>query len=302
MRKRGRYYLGRIIKLGNFTQDKLLAALEKPTAVEAGAHNWTITGFKEFKEGEKVRYVFGCLNKYKPEAKTRHVDAEKRAEYEKLAPDMAVAKSPFVYIPEHSGIVYLHVWNQIEQTVFVKRFSDIVTATYEKFFVDCQIEAVADLRSFAKKLSGLEGIHELSAKINPPNPLFGPLWESLKTYLQKRQADEMSVDEKGKGEKPLQSKIQQHILGVLDADESGKEYRPDEPPDIGDAAILMAADGYGQGKVIGRQDGAWIVIKTTETIKSFLFEKEPDPEELFKVANELFVGVQKERHMKHDKR
>jgi hypothetical protein len=38
---------------------------------------------------------------------------------------------------------------------------------------------------------------------------------------------------------------------------------------IGDAAILMAADGYGSGYVKGKQDDVMVVIKTSETLRNY---------------------------------
>lgn len=297
--KRGRYYLGRVIKLGNFTQEKLLHALEKPTIVTAGQHGWTITGLQMGKHGKEIKYAFGKLSKFKVDGMVSVVDQQRREEIEKSEPNLLAASSPFVYIPEHSGIAYLHVWNEIQQEAFVRRFSEIMIQTYENFFVDCHIEAVTDLRSFALKLKGLQNISELSARINPPNPLFGPLWKSLKDYLQTRQAIEMKVEEKAAPGRPINTQLQTHIAGILDHEKTGKKYEPEMAPAIGDAAVLMAADGYGSGKVVGEQDGSEVVLRTSEAIKHFTHDKEPTPESLYEKALEAFESVKKERGMKH---
>lgn len=297
--KRGRYYLGRIIKLGNFNQEKLLHALEKPATVMAGQFGWTITSLQMVKSGKEVKYAFGKLSKFKVEGTVSVVDQQRREEIEKSQPNLLSASSPFVYIPEHSGIAYLHVWNEIQQEAFVRRFAEIMIQTYENFFVDCHIEAVTDLRSFALKLKGLEKITELSARINPPNPLFGPLWKSLKDYLQTRQAIEMKVAERAAPGRPINTQLQTHIAGILDHENTAKKYEPEKPPAIGDAAVLMAADGYGSGKVVGEQDGAEVVLRTSEAIKHFTHDKEPTPESLYEKALEAFESVKKERRMKH---
>ena len=74
----------------------------------------------------------------------------------------------------------------------------------------------------------------------------------------------------------------QRILGQS----SGKPDH-DSQVDITDAAMLMAADGYGHGKIIGEQNGEEVVIRTSDTHKSFLFAKEPDPSELAEAAANL---------------
>lgn len=72
-----------------------------------------------------------------------------------------------------------------------------------------------------------------------------------------------------------------------------------KPVDITDGAILMAADGYGKGKVVGEQKGEEVVIKTSDAHKSFLFHEEPDPAALASAAAKHFKGISRERKMKH---
>ena len=74
----------------------------------------------------------------------------------------------------------------------------------------------------------------------------------------------------------------------------------DQKLDIGDAAILMAADGYGSGYVKGKKGGDFITIRTSETIKNFTFLKDVKPEKLFEKAYNLFKKIKNDRHMKHD--
>ena len=61
----------------------------------------------------------------------------------------------------------------------------------------------------------------------------------------------------------------------------------------------MAADGYGRGKVIGIENGDEVIIKTSDTQKSFLHEKEPEPQELAVKTKSQFDKVTSERDMKH---
>lgn len=77
------------------------------------------------------------------------------------------------------------------------------------------------------------------------------------------------------------------------------KYEPDEEADITDAALLMSADGYGRGKVVGESEGVEVIIRTTETKKSFLHAKEPEPEELAKDTRDHFIRISKERDMEH---
>jgi len=125
--------------------------------------------------------------------------------------------------------------------------------------------------------------------------LFGRLWGSLNDYVKKRQADEVSVREKT--DKP--NGLSTQLLVLLQKILENPKYEPTQIPDITDAAMLMAADGYGSGKAIGTEGGHEVVVRTSESQKSFLFEKEPEPELLAKVAQAQFEKVNVERDMRH---
>lgn len=47
----------------------------------------------------------------------------------------------------------------------------------------------------------------LSARVNPPNPLFGVLWKQLKEYLSNRDIEELRIAEEGKKDKHLLTKL-----------------------------------------------------------------------------------------------
>lgn len=292
--KRGRYYLSRVIKLGNLNQEKLITAILNAPVLQIGKFRWAITDAVDGQQ-EKPQFIFGKLAKYSDEGHVTVVDPARKSQIDAIAPNLLVASSPFVYLPEFSGLAYLHVWNGIQEDLFPKRFESLIQAAYENFFVDCSVEPVADYRAFAEKIESLERVKELSAKVHPPNPLFGHLWKSLKEYLEKRNAAEVSVKESEVNQQGLRTQLANLLKGILE----DPHYTPETPPDVTDAAMLMAADGYGHGKVVGEEDGAEIVIRTAEAQKSFLFYKEPDPDALAKQAARHFKQVSDERGMQH---
>ncbi len=151
------------------------------------------------------------------------------------------------------------------------------------------------LPGFLGKASVLDIITELSAKVHPPNPLFGRLWGGLDKYVKRRQADEVSVRETTSKPKGLSTQLLELIEHILE----NPSYEPVEEPDITDAAMLMAADGYGSGKALGTENGHDVVIRTSESQKSFLFDKKPDPEILASLARGHFERVSSERDMRH---
>jgi hypothetical protein len=117
----------------------------------------------------------------------------------------------------------------------------------------------------------------------------------LNTYIKERNASEVAVRETQDQGKGLSTAITHLVTAIL----RNPAFEPDGEVAIADAAMLMAADGYGSGRVMGVHDGEDVVIRTSDTQKSFLFSKEPHPEELAIEADRHFQRVSTERDMKH---
>lgn len=294
MPKKGTYYLGRVVKRGILDQRRLMDAIVDAHTVTIGKFAWTITDVEDRRDST-MPYIFGMLSKFAQEGHVTIVDTSLKSQVDSVQRNLLVASSPFIYLPDFSGIAYMHVWNEIQDELFPRRFKTIIETTYEHFFVDCSIEPVSDYKAFSAKLSGLDRFTEIYAKVYPPNPLFGRLWGGLNDYVRKRNASEITVKESREDSDGLKTKITALLLGILE----NPDYQPDEQPDITDAAILMAADGYGMGKVTGIQNGEEIIIRTSDTQKSFLFGKEPNREELAKEAYKHFKRITEERDMRH---
>lgn len=297
MSNSGTYYLGRVLKLGTLNQEKLMNAIKEPVSISHRGSSWTFIDVHE-ENCEGQHYIFGRLSKYKPLGEVTIVDTLKRTEETQIEPNLKVASSPFVYIPSHSGIAFLNVSSHIEQKTFVNRFCAIVEETYQRFFVDCDIELVSDLRSFAAKVSSLDGIYHVSSKISPPNPMFGCLWAELKDYLISRNTDRMTVSEDSPESEPLNTDLAAHIERAANQTDDN-QYVSEKTLPIGDAAILMAADGYGHGTVKGKRNDEFITIKTSETVKNFSFDKNPEADALYARTVEIFEDIKAKRHLGH---
>lgn len=299
MPKQATYYLGRVAKI-NLTADDFLKALSSPFSVEARDYLWTFINHRPSKEKNKLKYVYAELAKYVPSGEVEQVD-EKQHESRNVEVDhQLIASSPFVYVPEYSGIAYQHIWNKIEQKAFVVNFRKVVTETFSNFFVDCQIEPIAEYLQFIRKLKTAKRISKLEASVHPPNPLFGRLWDSLRRYLKERELQELSLKEQAGREGRINSKLLKILEGITE-NKMKEEYQLSEEIEIGDAVILMAADGYGKAKVEGHDGKRTIVIQTSDVIKSFKFDTKPEPEQLYTVAKGLFEEISKQRYMEHGK-
>lgn len=291
--RRGRYFLGRVIKI-NLDQKQLMDSISNAPIVAAGKFDWTITDVIDAR-AESLPYVFGKLSKYAKDGHVKVIDEVNRSQVETDAPNLLEASSPFIYLPEFSGIAFLHVWDGIQEDVFPRRFQKIIEAAHDGILVSCEVEPVTDYRAFTARLKKLSKFIEFSATVYPPNPLFGRLWGSLNEYIEERNASEVTVKEQTSKPGGLKSKI----IELMERIVRNPNYQPERIPDIGDAAILMAADGYGRGKVVGIEDDEEVVVKTSDTQKSFLYSKEPVPAEFAMKANFYFEKVTKERDMRH---
>ncbi|WP_146608053.1 hypothetical protein [Burkholderia multivorans] len=269
-------------------------AISNAATIAAGKARWTITNVFDQRNTSRP-FLFGKLSKFSDEGHVKLVDTKRRSEVDAIAENLLIASANFVYLPQYSGLAYMHVWNHIEADTFARRFKEIIEATYDNFFVGCCVEAISDYRSFGVKLRGLDRIHELSARVHPPNPLFGRLWGSLNDYVAQRNASEVSVRETQDSRNGLVSKISELVSRILE----NPEYQPEFDVAIGDAAILMAADGYGSGRVVGEQDGEEVTIRTSDAQKTFLFSKEPKPADLADEAEKHFQRTSAERDMRH---
>jgi hypothetical protein len=291
--RQGIYYLGRIIKRGILDTDGLIQAILKPVEIRRQSA-WTFIDTEEVKD-ETDHFVFGRLSKYSPDGEVTVIDPEKQVELKQSLPNLKKASSPFVYIPAHSGIAFMNVPNQIEPETFTEMFCEIIKKTHLDFFVDCKIEMITDLRHFSEKLEKLDGIYGIAATVSPPNPLFGHLWKDLEEYLSSRQTEKMTIEEEGKEDVPIKSDLTYYVKEMAEAKEG--DIPKLKSPRIGDAAILMAADGYGSGTVKGKIDEKTIIIKTSETIKNFLFTKIPKPRDLYYATVKIFDKIRSDRHM-----
>ena len=294
MPKEGKYCLGRVIKVGKLTPATLLTAIKNAPVFTSGKFNWTITDVEEDLDSP-VKFIFGCLAKFSAEGHLRVVDTKNKSSVDALARNLLVASSPFVYLPDYSGIAFLHVWDHIQEDIFPRRFKSVIEASFQNFFVECRIETIADYQIFVQKIKQLDKFTELKAKVHPPNPLFGSLWKNLNDYVKKRNATEVTVKEISSNGSGINSSLSHHIDEIV----KNPNYLPENPPDVADAAILMAADGYGTGKVTGEKKGKTQVVRTSDTQKSFIFSTEPVPKALAEESERHFRSINDDRNLKH---
>lgn len=105
MATQGTYYIGRVLKLGLLDQEKLIEAIKNPDQITYRGNAWTFIDIEEYNE-HGHHYIFGKLSKFAPDGEVTLVDTVSRSEKTQDEPNLKLASSPFVYIPEHSGVPF----------------------------------------------------------------------------------------------------------------------------------------------------------------------------------------------------
>lgn len=299
MGKQARFYLGRVRKRGELTAEKIIEAMREPASVEYRGARYSFIDFQAFGAPGLETGYYAKIAKYRQLGSVEVVREDKHASAAAAVPYLIDISSPFVYLPGFSGLAYRHIWNSFPSDQFEKVFKDLVETKFEKFFVGCDVEPITDLRTFVTRLSSLDAITELQATIFPPNPLFGPCWKSLSEYLRKRRLIEAVIKEEAP--QGIETKLPEIAKAVLAELPPADLLELMEPllDGLGDAALLMAADGYGRARLKGLEHGRQVIIRTSENQKSFIFEGEPEPRRLFEHAFEAFQRINDERGLEH---
>jgi hypothetical protein len=305
MPEAGRYYLGRVIKLGGLTSEGLEQAIASPIVWKKREYLYTFTDIRVRNDLPAGGYVYGRLTKYRPSGEVEVVVPEQHVAAIEDIPNLLYASSSFVYIPEYSGIAYQHVWNRLRYEQFERTFATLIREHFGAMFVDVTIEPVADLRTFVQRISTLDSVTSVDATVHPPNPLFGPLWDDLRQYMRSRNVGELKVAEASNTIDGLNTNIPRLARRVLERPEIpptvAREVLGAVQPGIADAAVLMAADGYGKATVKGRSGQSSLTFRTSQSHISFEFPGEPDPDALYQEARAILARISDERYLEHPK-
>ncbi|MBZ0096867.1 MAG: hypothetical protein K8H75_16045 [Sulfuricella sp.] len=298
MARQSRFYLARVLKRGELTKEKIVEAMREPVTIEFRGTRYSFTDFRAFGAQGQEKGFYARLAKYRQQGAVGVVREDEHASAEAEVRNLIDASSAFVYLPDYSGLAYRHIWNALPREQFERVFKELVE--YKFLLAGCDIDPVTDLRTFVMRLSKLDRITELQAAVSPPNPLFAPCWKSLSDYLRKRRLTEIQIKEQA--DSGIDTRVKEIAEAVLRAEiTSSRVLEMMEPllDGVGDAALLMAADGYGRARVRGREGDQEVVIRTSENQKSFLLDTDPEPEVLFERAFAVFQQISEERGLEH---
>lgn len=303
MPQRATFYFGRVIKLGTVTTSSLLAALRDPPNVRVGDFVYTITNAQFAEPPDSPSYVFATLTKYTPEGAIAVVEPSAHREAMADVQNLVVASSPFIYLPEYSGIAYQHIWNKLQREQFERAFSAIIDEYHGRFFAQSFIEPISNLATFVSRISTLSTITKIEATVHPPNPLFGRSWAGLREYMRARRTSEVHVREVALPDESLQTSVPQ-IASTLLGTPGTEAIRTLEPLGnyesmFADAAVLMAADGYGKARIEGQRAGRKVIVRTLDSQVSEQIERDIEPSLLYEHVRPIFSRISEERYMEH---
>jgi len=297
MGRSARYNLSRIVKGGTLDVPKVIQALLTSPSIRSREFAWMITDVIEGTiayDSASHRYLFGRLAKYDPTALIDTVDEPSHTTTQRLEPNLQKAASDFVYLPDSAVFGHRHVWNEIRPKDFRDHVAELVIAFHQGFFVECELHAIADLSLFLSKLGRIDQVTELKANVSPPNPLFGKFWENLDKYMADRRLRRLSIKEVAKLGQVIPTTAPE-IARRIEAENT----IDGEPAPTGDAAVLMAADGYGTAEVAGTRDSQAVVVKTKDNAISITLPANVLAEELALAVVREVTSLEKRRGLTH---
>ena len=285
-----KFYIYRLNKIGRFHEepDLLFQAFRESPGLTEDRFGWTI-----IEQITQPGYIYGKLCKYALIGSTQTLDLNGKSIRTTPTQNQIKAVSEYLYIPTYSGIAFHPIYPDIPQSVFVKKFPQVLMSLPNLLMARLEIEAISDIRIFSARIRGLTDISKIHALVRPPNPSFSPLWEEIKEYLKKRRVSQLEITEETSGQS-INSKIPELVTQIFD------ENQRDIPPaELADAALLMAADGYGEGYVDGRKGSKKERVWTSHAQINFKIRSQAEHGEIFEAAESILQKASNERRMMH---
>lgn len=205
-------------------------------------------------------FASGQLVKYKPLLEGEIVDETKKQVVEGGLPDGVVAKSDF-FLHYASGIIaYRPITNRLSEKQFRGMFSRLIEAGHYNFFISAEIRLIEEEYGIIEAVKKFDVIRRISIELHPTNPSNRDLYRCIDERLKKLRAESMRQ--------------------IVEAKEGGlnKDALSEDEVYKG---IVMAADGYGRGRVQGILDGASVTISTGQSpVKKDILDTDNPKEDL----------------------
>ena len=252
------YYFGRLNLMGVWDNKRefLHKALKSGSVESKRNFKYGIFDVEEIALQGQV-FVYGRLVKYKPVLEGEVVDEQKGKVVEGGLPHGVVAKSDFFLHYQSEVIAYRPIANRLSESQFREMFARLIEAAHHHFFVSAALELIEEEFGIIEAVKKFQIIQRIVIEVHPTNP------SNRKTYQR--------IDERLKRLKA------QRMKQSIEGGEGGLNKDTLEEDDIY-AGLVMAADGYGKGRVQGVLDGAKVTISTGQSPvkKEILFSENPE--------------------------
>jgi hypothetical protein len=239
------YFFGRLNLLGA-RDDKhrfLYDALKADIYETKGKFKY---GFFETREvvHEENLFAFGSLVKYKPLLEGEIVDEDTHRLVEDGLPYGVIARSEFFFHYRTAVIAYRPITNRLSATQFREITARLIESAHDNFFVSAEIESVDEDLEIREAVGKFETISKISFDLHPSNPSLRPIWRAVDERLKALEA--------------------RRLRETVEAREDGfnKDILMNDDAFGG---LIMAADGYGKGRVEGVLDGRKVTISTEDS-------------------------------------
>ena len=239
-----KYYYGRLNILTQFEDkfDFVLKGLDNTTMYKKRNFNY---GFFEvdYFENEFGLFFHGSLVKYKSLETEDIVNEELHIIDKDTIKNLIVAKSRFFLHLKSGLIIFNPKSNHIPINAFIEIFKEVFESSYQKFFVNVDIQLIEDRIEVFETLRKFDRISKISFYLHPSNPRNSDLWKSVDDRL------------KSIGVGTYREEL------IAKDDSEGLRIIEDENTE---AKIYMAEDGYGEAQVTGRINGEEKTISTKD--------------------------------------
>jgi hypothetical protein len=147
----------------------LIRGIKTERIVAERDYNWGFFEVDDLKVGAHD-IVHGFLVKYKSVAQEEVANPDTHRILDEGIRNRVLAKARFFLEPTAGLITYRPVANHISDMAFRERFSQLIQAAFDSFFVKVEVEQLIERVDIFKAMKSLELISRVSVDLVPSNP------------------------------------------------------------------------------------------------------------------------------------
>lgn len=323
MGRRTKFFVGRMHKPDDITWPDFLHLTQNSKTLNETLKKWAITDLSTFVSERGESFWHGHLTCYDSSGQVSVVDEDARKHASAPQPNLILASAPFVFLPDEAAIAYAPGIGRFSESLFRAKFCQVLGATRNSPLDEFEINVISDVRSFIERLGTVVEVTSIGVELLPPNPLYSVYWKPLFEYLSQRRLRKLRLEERVRKGESIPTELKSLKLPALspkawegeDDDKIVADSLQEEPTNqpnqtVGpskvssqtDAALLMAADGYGDGTVSGLDMRRKpITIHTRSSAMTVMVPSPPAPQQINANVRMKLREAGVQRNWKHGK-